>query len=114
MANNSNKEKHISVRVTNGTHSELTIYAKAHNCTLSKAIEDLVEAGLKAEHVRVATKEDIELLMSDNKRRDLELEKALKLLQEEVKNQPITVQQSLLEPSEHTNKKKSLFKKLFS
>lgn len=99
MAVNSNKEKHISVRVTNATHSEVTTYAKAHNYTFSKAVEVLLESGLKAEHQQLATKTDIELLLSDNKRRDAEEQTRLTLLLDAIKNQPITVQQ-LQEPEE--------------
>lgn len=113
MTKNSVKEKRVTVRLTNSRHSELTTYAKAHEMSLSQAIETLVDAGLKAEHIRVATKEDIELLVSDNKRRDLELEKALNLLHEEIKNQPIQIQpqNQLLEG--HKKKKESILRRLF-
>ena len=68
MANETNKEKHLSVRVTNGTHSDLIIYVKAHNMTITKAVEELLQEGLKAKNELLATKSDIERLVTETKR----------------------------------------------
>ena len=106
MANETNKEKHLSVRVTNGTHSDLTIYAKAHNMTITKAVEELLQEGLKAKNEPVATKVDIERLVAETKRiqeqqdklheqqkRFEEQQETAKLaLVQAIQNQPIEIQ----------------------
>lgn len=93
MSQNSNKEKHISVRVTNGTHSQLTTYAKANNLTLSKAVETLLQRGLVSELEPLATRNDIQLLKSEYKQHNSELEKSLLLLKQAIENQPLVTQQ---------------------
>ena len=113
MAQNSNKEKHISVRVTNGTHSQLTTYAKANNLTLSKAVESLIEKGLQSELDPLATRKDIELLKFEYRQRDLELEKRLMTINETITNYPIQIQpQNLLQFEDKPRKK--FWKRLFN
>lgn len=114
MAQNTNKEKHISVRVTNGTHSQLTTYSKAHNLTLSKAVETLIEKGLQSELEPLATRKDIELLKSESKERDLDLEKSLIMLNDTIKNYPIQIQPQNLLEFEEEKPKQSFWKRLFS
>ena len=67
MGIETNKEKRITIRLTNVRHSELTTYAKAHNMTLTKAVEELLEEGLKAKSEPLATKVDIERLVAETK-----------------------------------------------
>lgn len=99
MAQKNIKEKHISVRVTNGTHSQISTYAAANNMTLSKAVETLLQRGLQAELEPLATRKDIELLKSEYKHHNSELEKSLLLLHNAIKNQPLVTQQ-LAAPSD--------------
>ena len=68
MGTETNKEKRITIRLTNVRHSELTTYAKAHNMTLTKAVEQLLDEGLKAKNNQIITKSDIELVLSETKR----------------------------------------------
>ena len=68
MGTETNKEKRITIRLTNVRHTELTTYAKAHNMTITKAVEELLEEGLKAKNEPVATKSDIERLVAETKR----------------------------------------------
>lgn len=114
MTKNSNKEKHLSVRVTNGTHSELVTYAKAHNLTLSKTVELLLEKGLKSEMEQVATKDDIEIIKS--KIETLEANEITRntLLIDAIKNQPIAVQNQLEEPKKDEEKSKGFFARLLN
>lgn len=49
MSENQTKEKHISVRVKNEKYLQLSTYAHTHNLTFSKAVEILLEQGLKSE-----------------------------------------------------------------
>lgn len=93
MTKNSNKEKRVTVRLTNSRHSELMTYAKAHEMSLSQAIETLITAGLKSEQVHVATKEDIQLLASDIKQQTSEQTNNFLLLQRAIENQPLITQQ---------------------
>lgn len=99
MANETNKEKHLSVRVPNGTHSDLTIYAKAHNMTITKAVEELLQEGLKAKNEPVATKSDIERLVTETKqvqeqqkRLEEQQETAKLALVQAIQNQPVEIQ----------------------
>ena len=93
MSKTSNKEKRVTVRLTNSRYTALSAYAKSQETSLSQAIDNLVDAGLKAEQLHVATKEDVQLLASDIKQRDSELEKSLLLLHNAIENQPLVTQQ---------------------
>ncbi len=93
MAKNSNKEQHISVRVTNVIHSQLTIYAKANNLTLSKAVEELLEEGLKSKNEPPAKKSDIDRLITETKRLQEQEELAYTAIIHAIQNQPVAVQQ---------------------
>ena len=103
MGNNSSNKKSISLRITNEIHSKVMIYANANNLTLTKAIEDLVEEGLRAKNEPVATKTDIERLVAETKRVQEQQEKiqqqqeTTKLaLVQAIQNQPVEIQK--LEP----------------
>ena len=93
MSQKNIKEKHISVRVTNGTHSQISTYAAANNMTLSKAVETLLQRGLVAELEPPATRNDIELLKSEYMKHNSELEKSLLLIHNAIENQPLVTQQ---------------------
>ena len=93
MAQKNIKEKHLSVRVTNGTHSQISTYAAANNMTLSKAVETLLQRGLQAELEPLATRNDIELLKSEYMKHNSELEKSLMLIHNAIKNQPLVTHQ---------------------
>ena len=67
MAENSSNKKSVSLRITNVIHSDVSIYAKAHNLTFTKAVEELLEEGLKARNEPLATKSDIERLVAETK-----------------------------------------------
>ena len=87
MTQEKGKSKHISVRVPNKTHSELQVFAKAHDMTITKTVVYLLSAGLKAENQEpVATKTDIDRLLDKQ-----EVTQALILTA--IKEQPIVVQQ---------------------
>jgi hypothetical protein len=68
VAKFSNKENRITIRLTNVMHSQLTTYAKAYNMTLTKAVEQLLDEGLKAKNNQLVTKSDIELVLSETMR----------------------------------------------
>ena len=114
MTKTSNKEKRVTVRLTNSRHSELTTYAKAHEISLSKAIETLVDAGLKAEQLHVATKEDVQLLASDIKQHNSELEKSLMIIHNAIKNQPLVTHQLTAPADEDAQCEHSRLKRAWS
>ena len=114
MTKTSNKEKRVTVRLTNSRHSELTTYAKAHEISLSQAIETLVDAGLKAEQLHVATKEDVQLLASDIKHHNAELEKNFLLLQQAIENQPLVTQQLAAPADADAQREHSRLKRVWS
>ena len=93
MAEKLKKEKHISVRVPNGTHSELTTYAKAHGLTLTQAINELLEEGLKSKSEPVAKKSDIERLIAETQKLEQSHETTRVALVQAIKNQPIAAMQ---------------------
>lgn len=111
MAKKINKNKQVSLRISSEIHSKLTTYANAHSLSLTDACVRLIENGLIAEYQQLATKDDIERLMLDNKRRDSEEQTRLTLLLDAIKNQPIAVQQ--LPPVDSDTKKTGLFQRLF-
>lgn len=95
MAEEKNKSKHISVRVPNVTHSELQVFAKAHDMTMSKAVLFLIEEGLKAQNQEpAATKADIERLLDKQTT-------AQALILTAIKEQPIITQQLAEPKKEH-------------
>lgn len=110
-SNKSNKEKHLSVRVTNATHAKIATYANAHEITVSKAVEQLIEKALKTELEPLATKNDIETLKS--KLEVLEAAETTRntILLDAIKNQPVTVQELALPKKD--DKPKGLFSRLF-
>ena len=107
MATKQSKEKHISVRVPNGTHSAITIYAKANGLTITQAVEELLEEGLKSKNDPVAKKSDIDKLVAESELTRLALVEA-------IKNQPIEIQEQKLLEDQSKKSKKSIFKKFFS
>ena len=107
MAQNSNKDKRVTVRLTNSRYEELKRYATANELTLSVAIEQLVNKGLEADRIKLATHDDIELIIENIKRQDAEVENQMLRLMDAIKNQPIAVQNQLEEP------KKSWWKRMF-
>ena len=99
MGVETNKEKRITIRLTNVRHSELTTYAKAHNMTLTKAVEELLEEGLKARNEPLATKVDIERLVAETKqvqeqqkRLEEQQETAKLALVQAIQSQPVEIQ----------------------
>ena len=105
MTKKINKEKRITVRLTNSRHSELTSYAKAHELSLSEAVDFLIDKGLKSEFKQVATKEDIDRLIAENQKLQQQHETTRAVIVQAIKEQPITVQQL-------PDTKKSIFKSL--
>jgi uncharacterized coiled-coil DUF342 family protein len=116
MPAETNKEKRITVRMTNSRHAELTTYAKAHNMTLTKAVEELLELGLKAQLKPPAEKSDIERIETKLEALEAKQQTSATLLLDAIKNQPIAVQ-PLPAPTEEEQdepKKQGFFKRLFS
>lgn len=89
MGTETNKEKRITIRLTNVRHSELTTYAKAHNMTLTKAVEQLLEEGLKSKCEPVAKKSDIERLIAETQKLEQSHETTRVALVQAIQNQPI-------------------------
>ena len=94
MSTKNNKEKRITVRLTNSRHSNLLVFAKAHEMTISKAIEFLLDEGLKSQNQEpIATKSDIDRLLTETKQLQEQQEITKIALVQAIKEQPITVQQ---------------------
>ncbi len=109
--NKSDKTKNVSLRMTNALHAKLMAYATAHDLTQTKAIEELLEKALKAQSESLATKTDIELLLSETRRLQDKQESTQATLMQAIQNQPITIQELALKEKE--NKPKGLFSRLF-
>ncbi len=114
MSDKSKKEKRITVRLTNVRHSELTIYAKAHNITLTKAVEELIEEGWKAKNDPLAKKSDIEKLLSETKQLQEQQELTKNALIYAIQNQPIAVQEQLEASKKDEEKSKGFLARLLN
>ncbi len=113
MSDELRKEKRITVRLTNVRHSELIIYAKAHNITLTKAVEDLIEEGWKAKNDPLAKKSDIEKLLSETKQLQEQQELTKNALIYAIQNQPIAIQNQLEEPKRNEREPKRFLSRFF-
>ena len=112
MAQNVSKSKQVSLRMANEIHSQVNSYAKKHNLSFSKATEKLIEAGLQVESEPLATRKDIERLITETENLKLQNETTRAVIVKAIENQPIAVQQQLPEVSEKPHKSfRGLFKR---
>jgi hypothetical protein len=94
--------------MSSALHERLSTYAKTHGISLTDTVVKLLEKGLEADAVQVATKQDIELLTKQQEIANLTIIQA-------IREQPIAVQQQLPEVSEMPHKGlRGLFKRKVS
>ena len=93
MSQKSSKKKNVSMRIANAIHSDVTIFAKAHNLTFTEAVEQLLEEGLKSKSEPVAKRSDIERLIAETQKLEQSHETTRVALVQAIKNQPIAAMQ---------------------
>lgn len=101
MNQKSSNKKNVSMRIANAIHSDVSIFAKAHNLTFTQAVEQLLEEGLKSKSEPVAKKSDIERLIAETQKLEQSHETTRAALVQAIKNQPIAAMEQRSQPAKH-------------